>query len=133
MVRLGQHSDLGGAPPTQVTLPATDHAESRAFYRALGLTPIVDDGARYARFESPGGTTLSIEAADEIGGRPLIFLEVADLDAAVAAARAQGIAVADPVDQRWGWREARLTDPAGNALCLYTAGENRRFPAWRLG
>ncbi len=131
--RVRLDSDLGGATPNQVTLPATDHAESRAFYRALGLTPIVDDGARYARFESPGGTTLSIEAADEIGGRPLIFLEVADLDAAVAAARAQGIAVADPVDQRWGWREARLTDPAGNALCLYTAGENRRFPAWRLG
>ena len=124
--------DLGGATPNQVTLPATDHAASLAFYAALGLTPIVDSAGRYARFESAGGTTLSIEATGEIDGKPLVFLEVADLAAAVAAARNAGITVADPVDQSWGWREARLTDPAGNALCLYTAGENRRFPPWRL-
>jgi hydroxymethylpyrimidine/phosphomethylpyrimidine kinase len=124
--------DLGGATPNQITLPATDHQASLAFYRALGLVPIVDSEGRYARFESPGGGTLSIEAAHESAGKPLVFLEVPDLDAAVAAARAAGITVADPVDQSWGWREARLVDPAGNALCLYTAGENRRFPPWRL-
>jgi hydroxymethylpyrimidine/phosphomethylpyrimidine kinase len=124
--------DLGGATPNQVTLPATDHAASVAFYRALGLAPIVDSAGRYARFESAGGTTLSIEAADEIDGKPIVFLEVADLDAAIAAARAARIAITDAVDQSWGWREARLTDPAGNALRLYSAGENRRFPPWRL-
>ena len=124
-------SDLGGATPNQITLPATDHAASFAFYEALGLTPIVDSAGRYARFESAGGTTLSIEAADEIAGKPIVFLEVANLDAAIAAARAQGITVGDPIDQDWGWREAALTDPAGNALRLYTAGENRRFPPWR--
>ena len=37
-----------------------------------------------------------------------------------------------PTDQPWLWREARLTDPSGNAVCLYQAGENRRFPPWRL-
>ena len=26
----------------------------------------------------------------------------------------------------------RLTDPAGNRLCLYQAGEYRRYPPWRL-
>lgn len=26
------------------------------------------------------------------------------------------------------WREARLRDPAGNALCLFFAGPNRRDP-----
>lgn len=124
--------DLGGALLNQVTLPATDHAASFAFYAALGLVPIVDSDGRYARFETVGGTTLSIEAAEEVGGKPLIFLEVAELDTTVAAARAQGVTVTDPVDQSWGWREARLVDPAGNALCLYTAGEDRRFPPWRL-
>ncbi|WP_085809012.1 bifunctional hydroxymethylpyrimidine kinase/phosphomethylpyrimidine kinase [Sphingomonas sp. TZW2008] len=124
--------DLGGATINQVTLPATNHAASFAFYRALGLTPIVDSGGRYARFESAGGTTLSIEAAAEVDERAIVFLEVGDLDAAVAAARAQGIAVADPIDQSWGWREAALVDPAGNPLRLYTAGENRRFPPWRV-
>jgi hydroxymethylpyrimidine/phosphomethylpyrimidine kinase len=130
--RVRVDSDLGGLSPNQVTLPATDHAVSFAFYRTLGLTPIVDSAGRYARFESAAGTTLSIEAADEIDGRPILFLETADLDAAVARLRAAEHAVADPVAQSWGWREARVTDPAGNALCLYTAGEHRRFPPWRL-
>lgn len=129
--RVRLDSDLGGPSPNQVTLPATDHAASFAFYRDLGLTPIVDSAGRYARFESAAGTTLSIEAADEIDGRPILFLETADLDAAVARLRAAGHPVADPVAQAWGWREARLFDPAGNALCLYTAGEHRRFPPWR--
>ncbi|OWK29686.1 bifunctional hydroxymethylpyrimidine kinase/phosphomethylpyrimidine kinase [Sphingomonas mucosissima] len=124
--------DLGGAMINQVTLPATDHVASVAFYNALGLTMIVESAGRYARFESAGGTTLSVEAAAEIRGQPIIFLEVTDLDAAVASARAHGIAVADPQLQPWGWHEARLTDPAGNTLCLYVAGENRRFPPWRI-
>lgn len=131
--RVRLDSDLGGAMLNQVTLPAIDHAASVAFYRALGLTMIVQRAGRYARFEDAGGTTLSVEAADELGGKALVFLEVTDLDAAVASARAQGIAVADPKAQPWGWREARLIDPAGNPLRLYVAGENRRFPPWRIG
>ncbi|MGJ3629697.1 VOC family protein [Sphingomonas sp. MMS24-JH45] len=126
---MGHHAvrlDTPAAPTlNQVTLPASDHAASLAFYRALGLTPIVDARGEYARFESVGGTTLSIHQ----GSAATVFLEVPDLDAAVAAARAAGIAIGDPVDQRWGWREAATVDPAGNAIRLYTAGEHRRFPA----
>ncbi|TCP36918.1 bifunctional hydroxymethylpyrimidine kinase/phosphomethylpyrimidine kinase [Sphingomonas sp. BK235] len=126
--------DVAAAAPTlnQVTLPMTDHAATLAFYRGLGLTPIVASGERYARFESAGGATLSIEAAQEVGGAALVFLEVADVDAAVAQARAAGVTVEEARDRPWGWREARLRDPSGNALCLYQAGENRRFPPWRL-
>lgn len=115
-----------------VTLPANDPIAALAFYRGLGLTPIVASGTRYVRFETAGGTTLSIEAAHEIAGAPLIFLEVADVDTVVAQARAAGVSIEAPVDRAWGWREARLRDPSGNALCLYQAGENRRFPPWRL-
>ncbi|MBY9064701.1 bifunctional hydroxymethylpyrimidine kinase/phosphomethylpyrimidine kinase [Sphingomonas yunnanensis] len=126
--------DVAAAAPTlnHVTLPMTDHAATLAFYRGLGLTPIVASGARYARFESAGGTTLSIEAAHEIAGAPVVFLEVADVDAAVAHARAAGVVADEARDRPWGWREARLRDPSGNAVCLYQAGENRRFPPWRL-
>ena len=38
-----------------------------------------------------------------------------------------------PRAQPWMWREARLRDPAGNTFFLYKAGENRRFPPWRIG
>jgi hydroxymethylpyrimidine/phosphomethylpyrimidine kinase len=30
------------------------------------------------------------------------------------------------------WREARLRDPDGNIIFFYKAGENRRFPPWRV-
>jgi hydroxymethylpyrimidine/phosphomethylpyrimidine kinase len=125
-------SDLGAAMLNQVTLPLADYEASAGFYRLLGLRQIVASAPRYARFESTGGATLSIETADEIAGKPVVFLECGDLDALVVRLREAGIAVSDPVLESWGWREARLADPAGNALCLYQAGENRRFPAWRL-
>ncbi|WEJ99241.1 MAG: bifunctional hydroxymethylpyrimidine kinase/phosphomethylpyrimidine kinase [Candidatus Sphingomonas phytovorans] len=124
--------DLGGAMLNQITVPLADYEASAAFYRLLGLRQIVESAPRYARFESAGGGTLSIEMADEIAGRPVIFLECGNLDAMVVRVREAGIAISDPVAESWGWREARLADPAGNALCLYQAGENRRFPAWRL-
>jgi hydroxymethylpyrimidine/phosphomethylpyrimidine kinase len=38
----------------------------------------------------------------------------------------------EPAQQPWLWYEAWLRDPAGNAVCLFNAGENRRFPPWRL-
>jgi hydroxymethylpyrimidine/phosphomethylpyrimidine kinase len=129
---MGHHKVRLDTPATptlnQVTLPATDHAASLAFYHALGLTPIVDARGEYARFEDAGGNTLSIHKGDAA----TVFVEMPDLDAAVAAARAAGIAVGDPVAQPWGWREAAATDPAGNVIRLYAAGENRRFPPWRL-
>ena len=115
----------------QVTVPLADYDASVAFYRALGLKQIVAAAPRYARFESDSGSTFSIEAAEEITG-PVCYFECADLETVVARLRAGGVAVSDPRDEDWGWREARLTDPAGNAICLYQAGENRRFPAWRL-
>ncbi|WP_267389437.1 bifunctional hydroxymethylpyrimidine kinase/phosphomethylpyrimidine kinase [Sphingomonas sp. GC_Shp_3] len=118
--------------PNQITLPLTDFASSAAFYEALGLTRIVDAAPRYARFESANGVTVSIEAAEEMPNGPMLYVECDDLDAALAALRATGALVSDPQDQSWGWREARTLDPAGNAICLYRAGEARRFPAWRI-
>jgi hydroxymethylpyrimidine/phosphomethylpyrimidine kinase len=131
--RVRQDVNFGLASPNQITLPMTDFDATRAFYDLLGLTRIVDAEPRYARYESRGGATLSIEAAHELDDKPLLFLECDDLDAAVARLRAAGHVVSDPVIEPWEWREARLADPFGNALCLYEAGEIRRFPSWRLG
>lgn len=121
--------DLGpGVRLNQATLPMAPLSE--AFYRQLGLTQIVatDDG-HYARFEAAGGATLSVEQ----GAAPTLFFECEDLDAEVARLHAAGVAFDHlPVEQPWLWREARLTDPAGNRLCLYQADENRRHPPWRL-
>ncbi|MEO1106275.1 MAG: VOC family protein, partial [Pseudomonadota bacterium] len=37
-----------------------------------------------------------------------------------------------PKREQWRWEEARFSDPSGNKLCLLHAGQERRFPPWRL-
>ena len=124
--------DLGpGARLNQMTLPTDDYGASCAFYTKLGLRQIVGtDDAHYARFEAAGGATLSVES----GARPTVFFECESLDAEVERLQKAGVIFDQlPTDRSWLWREARLTDPSGNAVCLYQAGENRRYPPWRLG
>jgi catechol 2,3-dioxygenase-like lactoylglutathione lyase family enzyme len=121
----------------QVTLPSSDVARSARFYRSLGFVQIVDSAPRYARFECPdGGATFSLH---HVSGGPrdtgvVVYFECPDLDARCASLRQRGVPFESlPRDQGWLWREARLRDPDGNCLCLYWAGENRRFPPWRIG
>lgn len=120
----------------QVTLPARDVAAAAEFYQRLGLRLIVDARPRYVRFECPDGeSTMSVEQGAEVGTGPgpVVYFECDDLDATVGRLAAAGIRFdTSPADQPWLWREARLRDPAGNALCLYRAGRNRRDPPWRV-
>lgn len=63
----------------------------------------------------------------------VVYFEVQDVDATVAAVEARGLGFeSQPVDQSWLWREAYIRDPAGNLLCIFHAGENRRYPPWRI-
>lgn len=118
----------------QVTLPCTVYAESVRFYETLGLRLIVDSPPNYARFETASGTTLSIHAAepDAVASGVVVYFEVDDVDREVRKLSQQGIRfVSEPRDQSWLWREAHLNDPAGNRICIFHAGENRRYPPWR--
>lgn len=120
----------------QITIPCCDYDESVAFYKKLGFRQIVDSPPRYARFETAEGTTFSIHTASTGHGSDdyVIYFEVDDVDAKVAQLGELGIAFdRGPIDQSWLWREAYTRDPAGNVICIYHAGENRRFPPWRLG
>ena len=123
-----------GPALNQMTLPADDYAASVAFYKQLGLTQIVDSPDNgYARFEAANGVTLSIHVGDGAAGGATTYLESGALDAWVAYLARRGVRFDQmPKDEDWGWREARLTDPAGNRLCLYQAGEYRRYPPWRV-
>ncbi len=122
-----------------VTLPAHDYDASLAFYKALGLVQIVAAPPRYARFETTGGATLSIEVFDGEGGTAAragaaeIHLHCYDVDAEVTAAEERGVVFdAPPADMDYRWRRAVTRDPAGNIIVLYHAGINQRFPPWRL-
>ena len=120
----------------QVTLPTLDLERSAAFYRALGFVQIVASPPRYARFECPdGGATFSLHLVPAMpaGSGVVVYFECSDLDERCEALGKLGIRFeSGPADQPWLWREARLRDPDGNELCLYRAGENRRFPPWRV-
>lgn len=126
--------DLAGdARLNQITLPASDYAASVAFYRALGLVQIVDSPTNgYARFETPGGVTLSIATGHGEAGGAAVYFECVDPNAVVARLAEKGIAASPAQDQPWLWREAWLTDPAGNRLCFYRAGLARRYPPWAI-
>jgi hydroxymethylpyrimidine/phosphomethylpyrimidine kinase len=129
--------DVGPGPRlNQVTLTVKDYSKSVDFYSKLGLKQIVDSPENsYARFETFGGATLSIQADPEekISATTAVYLECDDLDARVERLARLGILFEHaPRNQPWMWREARLRDPSGNIIFLYKAGEARRFPPWRV-
>jgi predicted enzyme related to lactoylglutathione lyase len=118
----------------QVTVGCTDYVASARFYETLGLTRIVDAPPRYARFETPGGETMSLHVVNAVSSTTVVYFEVDDIDSVFETLTARGLVFDQPPrDERWLWREARLRDPAGNEICLFHAGENRRFPPWRIG
>jgi len=134
--RVRRDGVAAGPLMNQATLFAPDAerwAACGAFYEALGFRRIVDAPPRYARFEGPDGATLSVEVRPGGGGGgPVLYFEHEDPDGAAARLRAAGHAAGEAEDRPWGWREAAVLDPAGNAIRLYRAGEARRYPPWRL-
>ena len=129
--------DVGTGPRlNQVTVTGTNYERSVDFYQRIGLAQIVDSpDTGYARFETAGGVTLSvqIDPEEKIIATTAIYLECDDLDQRVEQLARGGIAFEHgPRHQPWMWREARLRDPDGNIIFFYPAGEHRRFPPWRI-
>ncbi|HET9811494.1 MAG TPA: bifunctional hydroxymethylpyrimidine kinase/phosphomethylpyrimidine kinase [Sphingomicrobium sp.] len=129
--------DVGAGPRlNQVTVTGTNYSNSVEFYRTLGLRQIVDSPENgYARFETAGGATLSVQIDPEenIAPTTAVYLECDDLDERVEQLARSGLTFEHgPRNQPWMWREARLRDPSGNIIFLYKAGESRRFPPWRV-
>jgi hydroxymethylpyrimidine/phosphomethylpyrimidine kinase len=128
--------DVGAGPRlNQVTVTGTNYERSVDFYRRLGLKQIVDNPPDYARFETAGGATFSvqIDPEEKIIATTAVYLECDDLDDRVEQLARGGLAFEHgPRNQPWMWREARLRDPDGNIIFLYKAGEARRFPPWRI-
>ncbi len=120
----------------QITVPSLDLDKSVPFYEALGLKPIVKALPHYARFECPDGdSTFSIHKVDALptGDGVFIYFECDQLDDVVEEIKEKGVSFTlEPTDQPWLWREARLNDLDGNQLILYTAGENRKNPPWKV-
>jgi hydroxymethylpyrimidine/phosphomethylpyrimidine kinase len=119
----------------QMTVGCSDYAASVAFYKKLGLTQIVDSPDNgYARFEAVNGATFSIHASEAaLSPGSVVYFEHPDLEQWCETLQSKGLVFDQlPQDESWHWTEARLRDPHGNIVCLYRAGEDRRFPPWRI-
>lgn len=120
----------------QVTLPVKDVDEAIRFYCGMGFHLIVRSLPRYARFEcNAGNATFSVHYVERQTSDHgvVIYFECSDLDSKVKQLMSCGYTFDQlPKDEAWLWREARLRDPSNNVLCLYSAGENRRNPPWRV-
>jgi catechol 2,3-dioxygenase-like lactoylglutathione lyase family enzyme len=120
----------------QVTVPVYDIERSINFYEKLGLKLIVVDLFHYARFECPeGDATFSLHQVDGThnGSGIWLYFEVQHLDDYVQELLNKGIKFEElPIDKSWLWRESRLKDPDNNQIILYFAGDNRKYPPWRL-
>ncbi|MBL4781965.1 MAG: VOC family protein [Porticoccaceae bacterium] len=126
---LGKMMDLN-----QVAVQSINILASIKFYERLGLMLIVED-EHYARFEFPkGNSTLSVHHATESKlSNTVIYFEVSDVVKTVSELKAKGVIFTqDPKEEPWLWYESRLQDPSGNEVCIYSAGENRKNPPWRL-
>ena len=115
----------------QVTLPASDMAESTAFYRRMGFLQIVDT-PHYARFESiDGDATFSLSLEDGVAGAAVIYFEHEDLDELVAAGL-QGIEGLRPHlnarDRRYFREAARRRGTGLCATSIQKGCESRETP-----
>ena len=121
-----------------VTVSVTDIERSVEFYKRLGLEQIVASYPHYARFVCPDGdSTFSLHGlatGEELPQQSTsVHFECDDLDGKVAELKRNGVEFdMDPTDQPYLWREAILRDPDGNLIFLFSAGENRLNPPWRL-
>lgn len=118
----------------QVTVTMPDLDAGWDFYCTLGLKPIVDARPRYARFVCPDGdSTFSLHQGESVGSGTTVYFECENLDETVSRLRSAGLCFASgPEDKSWLWREAELSDPGGNRIILYYAGQNRVEPPWRV-
>jgi catechol 2,3-dioxygenase-like lactoylglutathione lyase family enzyme len=118
----------------QVTVTMPDLDAGWNFYCTLGLKPVVDARPRYARFVCPDGdSTFSLHQGESGGNGTTVYFECENLDETVSRLSSAGLRFASgPEDKSWLWREAELSDPGGNRIILYYAGQNRIEPPWRV-
>src|SRR5262245_41972278 len=120
----------------QVTIPVSNIERSIDFYEKLGLKLIVKELPNYARFECPeGDATVSLHQVRDTPKQSGIWLyfEVQNLDSYVQGLLSKGIEFEElPNDKGWLWRESRLKDLDNNQIIIYFAGNNRKYPPWRI-
>jgi lactoylglutathione lyase len=107
-------------------ITAEDLEETRAFYEELGFSTTYQfppGGEPGYLTMSRGASSIGIGAASARDEERFGFwVYVEDVDGTLERLRASGAeVVAEPEDQPWGERVARVRDPAGNLVYLGSA------------
>ena len=121
----------------QITVPTSNMERSIAFYQKLGLELIVHTHPAYARFTMPNGNasfSLGFKEAYQASAEGIhVYFEVTDVVATYESLQEKGVVFLSPPEMKtWLWHETHLLDPDGNHLIIYSAGENRLNPPWRI-
>jgi catechol 2,3-dioxygenase-like lactoylglutathione lyase family enzyme len=101
-------------------LPVDDPSAGHAFYAGvLGMEVVMDLGwiVTYADPANPAAQVSVMGSDASAPVRPVVSIEVDDVDAAYAAALAAGAEVVHPLtDEPWGVRRFFVRDPHGHVL-----------------
>ncbi len=103
-----------------VEMPGGDLPATKAFYTDAFGWSFVDYGPSYAAFDGAGldGGFQSDPSAGLT--KPLVVLFAQDLEAMEAKVRASGGVITAPIFAFPGGRRFHFSDPAGNALAVFT-------------
>jgi predicted enzyme related to lactoylglutathione lyase len=106
-----------------VELPVREIGPAKAFYEAAFGWSLTCFGPTYAATMS-GDTDIGLQAdSAEATKAPLAVIEVADLEAALAAVEAAGGTVSRPIFAFPGGRRFHFLDPSGNELAAVKGDE----------
>lgn len=103
-----------------VELPVGDVGAARAFYEAAFGWSLTDFGPTYAATLT-GDTDIGLQGdSAEATAAPLPVIDVADLEAALAAVEAAGGRIVRAIFAFPGGRRFHFLDPSGNELAAVT-------------
>jgi predicted enzyme related to lactoylglutathione lyase len=103
-----------------IEFPATDVAQTKAFYTGVFGWKFTDYGPDYASFED-GRLTGGFAKVDKVTrGGPLVVMYAVDLAATEAAVKASGGKIVKETFSFPGGRRFHFTDPSGNELAVWS-------------
>ena len=97
-------------------------SSSRWYVDVLGLRPVLEDrGRRFSLLEA-GSARVALKEGPALEGRGAVRLifKVGDVDEARARLVALGVEVTPTTESAEGYREARLLDPEGTPIRLFS-------------
>lgn len=103
-----------------IELPGDDLNAVKSFYTQAFGWNFIDYGPTYAALADAGLDGGFQGDAAEASAKPLVILYSEDIEASLAAVKAQGVEITKAIFDFPGGRRFHFTDPAGNELAVWS-------------